>query len=493
MTGKTRAIDVSSYKRRLLRQTLLLLFCLLLFVGCGLRPTPQKAATPPAESTPPIVAETPPPVLEEVEEQLPPVNSGKVLVGSVASRGSGGHGSGKVTTGAVASRELKKVIEQPQVTSNATEVKVLAQELSRGLSSDREKAHAFYRWLGENIAYNVEGLYSGNLGDNSPEAVLRDRIAVCAGYARLFDALCKEAGLESEYVVGCTRTDGDELPPSLRDSDTNHAWNAVKLDGRWQLLDPTWGAGSVGDDRKFVREPDDEWWLVDPEVFIYSHLPEEEKWQLLSAPISRSKFESLPDLRPQFFNLGLELIEPEWGTFECDGEVLLKVRSSDNTTVYGAGMQNGQWLSEGTRFSRRVGNETQMIVRFPAAGEYELHILASKPDEQMSESVGSFSVIAKKAVTATFPKTYLTYKEHDCELVQPLQGKLSAGRPTRVEVKIPGARAAWVRNGEQALPMKRRGDVYTLDFTPRPGEVAVAGAFEGDKGKMWSLLQYSAE
>ena len=38
-----------------------------------------------------------------------------------------------------------------------------------------------------------------------------------------------------------------------------------------------------------------------------------------------------------------------------------------------------------------------------------------------------------------------------------------------------------------------RGSVYSLDFVPKRGEVAVAGAFEANTGKMWSLLQYSAE
>ena len=462
----------------------------LLLVGCGLRPTPR--AVPPSP-LPSVVAESPPPTLETVEEQLPPVDSGQVKVGAVASRNTGGRDSGKVSTGAIASREFREVITRPPPTSAGTEVQGLARELVRGLDSDREKAHAIYRWLGENIAYNVEGLYSGDLGDNSPEAVLRDRIAVCAGYARLFDAMSREVGLESEVVSGRTRTDGDELPPSLRDSDTNHAWNAVKLEGRWHLLDPTWGAGSVTEERKFVREPNDEWFVVDPAVFIYSHLPADEKWQLLDSPVGRSDFENLPNLRPEFFNLGLELLEPRWGRFECDGEVLVEVRSPGDIAVYGAGMKNGQWLPEGTRFSRRQGDETKMIVRFPTPGEYELHILAGERDQKMSQSVAKFQVVAKKGVSDTFPKTYLTYKEHGCELVQPMQGQLKAGRPTRVEVKIPGANAAWIRNGEEALPMKRQGDVYSLDFVPKRGEVAVAGAFEANTGKMWSLLQYSAE
>lgn len=28
---------------------------------------------------------------------------------------------------------------------------------------------------------------------------------------------------------------------------SDHAWNAVYLDGRWHLLDSTWGSGTVDD------------------------------------------------------------------------------------------------------------------------------------------------------------------------------------------------------------------------------------------------------
>lgn len=29
--------------------------------------------------------------------------------------------------------------------------------------------------------------------------------------------------------------------------DSDHTWNAVYLDGRWHLLDSTWGSGAVDD------------------------------------------------------------------------------------------------------------------------------------------------------------------------------------------------------------------------------------------------------
>ena len=51
--------------------------------------------------------------------------------------------------------------------------------------------------------------------------------AVCDGYAGMFQALATKAGLESRLVLG--RADGQR-----------HAWNVVKIDGTWKLVDATW-------------------------------------------------------------------------------------------------------------------------------------------------------------------------------------------------------------------------------------------------------------
>lgn len=57
--------------------------------------------------------------------------------------------------------------------------------------------------------------------------VLIYKKAVCSGYAKAFKALADEAGLESVYVTGVVEGYG-------------HAWNKVKVNGVWRLIDVTW-------------------------------------------------------------------------------------------------------------------------------------------------------------------------------------------------------------------------------------------------------------
>lgn len=55
---------------------------------------------------------------------------------------------------------------------------------------------------------------------------------------------------------------------------------------------------------------DDFYFLTDPEEFLYTHFPDEERWQLLDAPISLEEFEKRVFKTSAFFTMGLRLIHP---------------------------------------------------------------------------------------------------------------------------------------------------------------------------------------
>ena len=61
----------------------------------------------------------------------------------------------------------------------------------------------------------------------TPYGVLLNQKGVCSSYAGAFKLLAQEAGLECIVVTGYLEGD---LP---------HAWNKVKVDGQWQIVDVT--------------------------------------------------------------------------------------------------------------------------------------------------------------------------------------------------------------------------------------------------------------
>jgi hypothetical protein len=177
----------------------------------------------------------------------------------------------------------------------------LADYLTEPARNDREKVRAIYRWITDRIAYNAEGYFAGKSGDNDAESVFNNRVGVCVGYANLFLALCQEAGVEAVKLVGRAKGIGFVRGS---DDDKNHAWNAVKIGSRWHLLDATWGAGNI-EGRKFVKQFKPHYFLTPPDQLIFSHFPQDRKWQLLSSPVSARQFEEMPRPPIQLFQWGV--------------------------------------------------------------------------------------------------------------------------------------------------------------------------------------------
>lgn len=177
---------------------------------------------------------------------------------------------------------------QLKVTSPA-DIKVFGRELKRLFTDDEIKARAAFFWLTQHIKYDCEGYRSGQY-TVEPEEVLSKGIAVCSGYASLMKMFCDELGVECEVVSGfATGISVDKV--HLDSMKSNHAWNAVKIKGEWKLVDPTWGSGSANNDcTKTYPALNEQYFLSDPRFMIQSHLPEEEKWQLIPAPYSARQF-----------------------------------------------------------------------------------------------------------------------------------------------------------------------------------------------------------
>ena len=183
----------------------------------------------------------------------------------------------------------------------------LAAYLVRPARNDAEKARAIYRWIGDNIAYDVQPkIFSGRSSQAGAEQTLKTRKGLCDGYASLFHGLARRAGLEARRIRGYSK--GHSYYPGKRFDDVNHEWIAVKIDGDWRLMDPTWGAGIIEGGR-FLKNFDATYFLTPPAYFLFDHLPEDPDWQLVRQKMKRTDFEAQTypgraNLRA-FYNIGI--------------------------------------------------------------------------------------------------------------------------------------------------------------------------------------------
>jgi hypothetical protein len=222
-------------------------------------------------------------------------------------------------------------------------IEELAKYLTKPAKNDREKVRALYRWITDRIAYDAESFFAGKTGDTSAPGVLTNRVGVCEGYASLFLELCKAAEIEAVKVRG--KAKGYAADPLA------HTWNAVKLDDRWHLIDPTWGAGDIRD-RKFRKQFQESYFLAVPDQLIFSHLPRDARWQLLDRPLSEDAFLKQPRVNALFFRMGVKgeairkVVE--------DGKELAKVfdQPVGSITLHEAPMHRR--LEPGTKYRFRI-------------------------------------------------------------------------------------------------------------------------------------------
>ncbi len=156
-------------------------------------------------------------------------------------------------------------------------VEKLSLALTEKATDEYGKACRIFEWIRLNIRYDSQAYRENKKRINaSTRDVLRRGEAVCLGYSQLFAEMCQYAGLKAVVVEGHSKQGNN--PPEMEEAD--HAWNAVLIDGSWELLDVTWAADARGD----------QYFCTPPREFIKEHLPTDPMWQLLSVPVSVEQF-----------------------------------------------------------------------------------------------------------------------------------------------------------------------------------------------------------
>lgn len=191
------------------------------------------------------------------------------------------------STHSIAQEDFTELDQKVRNIKDPASIDDLIQELKKITSTDWQKARAIYIWLTNNIAYDTRGYFSGHYSDTSPKGVFKNRVSVCQGYSELFVILGRGLGLETELISGYAK--GYSYSNGRGFSGTNHAWNRVKINGKWYFMDSTWGAGYISG-RSFNKSFSEYWFATPPELFVYHHLPENPEMQLLKKPITMNEY-----------------------------------------------------------------------------------------------------------------------------------------------------------------------------------------------------------
>ena len=373
-------------------------------------------------------------------------------------------------------------------------VEALAAYLTGPFAADDLKARAIFRWIADRVAYDTEAAAGEDPSAGGVASALKDRKAVCFGYAGLFQELARTAGLEVVVVEGFGKGYHYEVGTPVPEV-PNHAWNAVKIGGAWRLLDCTWGAGRADEGFRFVKHLDDHYFLTPPETFIFDHLPADPRWQLLETPVTRQAFAEMPFLQSTFFALGLSLPADRRPVLDvAGGRAEISLACPASAVAAAKLLKDGKIPVEDGSLVRRDGERLTVLAALQGPGRYVLRLLAKAAADPGDLVWAADFLVTAPAGTGTagpFPFVFKEYVDYGASLEEPLEGRLEARGRTRFRIRVPGASEVVVSSGKHWRELKASGGVFEERVPLEPGPVKVGARLPGET-RYVVLLRYDA-
>ncbi|XP_052211940.1 lim and transglutaminase domain protein ltd-1-like [Dreissena polymorpha] len=202
-------------------------------------------------------------------------------------------------------------------------------ELVRALCGDYDddisKSRALYRWFTSQPVETTDYKKTGK-ADTAMYQLwhLKNKRNTYAGF---FSLLCWYANLPCAIIRGYLKGSTYEVGQKINKESHRGEWNAVLVDGNWRFINAFWGACVLSGDeeeesKNYFYTCDENFFLTDPQQLIYTHLPEEDAWQLLDKKKSVEEFETMVFLKDRFFNLEMRVLSHNLCNTEArDGEI----------------------------------------------------------------------------------------------------------------------------------------------------------------------------
>lgn len=208
------------------------------------------------------------------------------------------------------------------------EPKELALLIAADFKTESDQVRAVFFWIAINVEYNIDEKgkfdfeYSNELEKEEKtqqrnkklaKRVIQKGIAVCDGYATLFDLVCDELDIRAKKVAGASKSKTSDIGKRFI---SDHAWNLVEIDSEKFLLDITWASQENKNHDKLINNF---YYLTPPNLFIKGHYPLDYNDALLDIKISKDDFLK----GPLFISPNIEVIKP------YDGQI----RKSETTKI----------------------------------------------------------------------------------------------------------------------------------------------------------------
>ena len=195
-------------------------------------------------------------------------------------------------------------------------------------NSDLEKAWSVFLWICNNIQYDIEGYVNGGMGNQNSNTVFKTGLSISTGFANLSKELFDYFTIKSVIIEGYSKSNVFEYEIGKKFNKVNHDWNAIFIDGKWGIIECTWGSGSFNPiTLNYVQQFEPHYFLIPPEYCIYQNFPVKSENQFLNEKLNLDDFEAKANFNIGFFLNGFKckshlhsLIAPDSNQFQMEFE-----------------------------------------------------------------------------------------------------------------------------------------------------------------------------
>jgi hypothetical protein len=226
-----------------------------------------------------------------------------------------------------------------------TKPEPLAQKISQDFQDDASRVRAAFRWLTYNIRYDLEEYFEPRkviefryadeeerlqklqaIKDNIVKEAFLTKMGVCEDYAQSFKKLADLMHIEAIVMKGYVRNSAYDI--GRVPQTTNHAWNAVKIDNQWILLDATWASGYLFNG-KWMKSFNEYYYAIDWKKVNRTHYPDHKRWQIILNSGSLEEFYNQPIYSNGLLRKNVEVLSPTKGNIEVNRtkKIVLKFKN----------------------------------------------------------------------------------------------------------------------------------------------------------------------
>ena len=364
-----------------------------------------------------------------------------------------------------------------------TYLEKVAEYIANNAVDDFDKVKKLHDWTALNIRYNTGAFFSGRIPDQTVSNVISSGQAVCAGYSEVFLHLCKLLDIECETVTGYARGYGRSVFGSENPYNSSHAWNKVRINGDWYLIDTTWDAGYVNG-RSYVARYRTDYLFPPPEQYIHDHFPGNSADQFLTVPLPAEDFVNLPMVRPVFFSQVTELSPVMQKITKVKGRFFRIDFTSKYYFMFHLSSPSGRGENNNLSSSRRSGKMT-VYLSFNRPGNSEMELFSSPTGTGTHDGIGEFGF------NVEIPEVKWGEIPGDAELLFPEVQELA--KNTQIDFKVKPGKWKYlvlIRNNSWQYLSPDDDGIFTIKYnTYSAGTFYLAGS-ETESGMYETLAEF---